>query len=299
MATEQTSAPVPQPYGEVFDRGYQHYDGQRLGRSSSIKALVFWSVKRGVGIKKRWTAKIMPIILYALAYLPAIVITAIIAFIPAEGLGYGSLYGFLEFIILIFAASAAPEMLCDDRRENVLPLYFSRPITRMDYLTAKISAMAILMATIVFGPALMLFAGRALTADSPASWLIRNFDEVLRIFSFGILISALYAAIGLVIATFTTRKGIAAASMIVGLIILTGIVHGLYGAIDASWARFLIFLSPFDIITGTRAWVFGETITGGGLLGEADMPGFAYGIVILLYVGVAAAIMHRRYLRED
>ncbi len=283
----------------MFDRGYQHYDGQRLGRSSSIKALILWSVKRGIGIKKRWTAKIMPIVLYGLAYLPAIVITAIIAFLPAEGLGYGSLYGFLEFIILIYAASVAPEMLCDDRRENVLPLYFSRPITRMDYLVAKISAMAILMATIVFGPALMLFAGRALTADSPASWLVRNFDEVLRIFAFGTLISALYAGIGLVIATFTTRKGIAAASMIVGLIIITGIVHGLHEAIDASWSRFLVFLSPFDIITGTRAWVFGESINNEGLLGAADMPGFTYGLAILAFVSIAAAIMHRRYLRED
>ncbi len=299
MATNQPGASAPQPYGEVFDRGYQHYDGPRLGRSSSVKALTLYSVKRGVGIKKRWTAKIMPIILYGLAYLPAIVITAIIAFIPAEGLGYGSLYGFLEFIILIFAASVAPEMLCDDRRENVLPLYFSRPITRLDYLVAKISAMAILMSTIVFGPALMLFAGRALTADSPASWVVRNFDEVLRIFAFGVLISALYAAIGLVIATFTTRKGIAAASMIVGLIIFTGIVNALNQATDTFMSRFLVFLSPFQIISGTRAWVFGEPVPNDSMLVEADMPGFTYGLAILLYVCIAAFIMHRRYLRED
>lgn len=299
MASER---PVTtQPYGEVFDRGYQHYQGERLGRSYAIKSLIVYSIKRGLGIKKKWTAKITPILLYALAYLPAIVITAIISFFPGEnsGLGYGSLYGFLDFVILIFAASVAPEMLCDDRRENVLPLYFSRPISRLDYLSAKIAAMAILMATLVFGPALMLFAGRALTADNPATWFINNLDEVGRIIVYGTLLSAYYAAIGLVIATFTTRKGIAAAIMIVGVIIVTGFVNGLFSAIEDSAANFLVYLSPFDTLEGARAWVFGTSLSGDSMIAQADVPGFTYGVAILAVLAIAAAVMHRRYLAEE
>ncbi len=299
MSTDRSPVPAQQPYGEVFDRGYQHYQGERLGRKYAVRALIIYSIKRGLGIKKKWTAKIIPIILYSIAYLPAIVITAIISFFPGEtGLGYSSLYGFLDFVILIFAASLAPEMLCDDRRENVLPLYFSRPITRLDYLLAKISAMGILMATLVFGPALLLFAGRALTADNPASWFINNLDEVLRIVAYGVLLSALYAAIGLTIATFTTRKGVAAAIMIVGVIILTAFVHGLYFAIDDPAASVLVYLSTFDVLEGARAWVFG-TNPGGELTGDVDLPGFTYGLAIAAVVGLAAAVMHRRYLSEE
>ena len=299
MASER---PVTtQPYGEVFDRGYQHYQGERLGRSYAIRSLIIYSIKRGLGIKKKWTAKITPILLYTLAYLPAIIITAIISFFPQDdgGLGYGSLYGFLDFVILIFAASVAPEMLCDDRRENVLPLYFSRPISRLDYLLAKISAMGILMATLVFGPALLLFAGRALTADNPATWFINNLDEIGRIIVYGTLLSAYYAAIGLVIATFTTRKGIAAAIMIVGVIILTGFVNGLFSALDDATANFLVYLSPFDLLDGARAWVFGSTLSADGMPGQADMPGFTYGVAILAVLALAAIIMHRRYLAEE
>jgi ABC-2 type transport system permease protein len=290
----------PQPYGEVFDRGYQHYQGERLGRSYAIRALIIYSIKRGLGIKKKWTAKITPILLYSLAYLPAIVITAIISFFPTEtGLGYGSLYGFLDFVILIFAASVAPEMLCDDRRENVLPLYFSRPLSRLDYLLSKIAAMAILMASLVFGPALMLFIGRTLTAGNPVSWFIDNLDEVLRIFTYGTLLSAYYAAIGLMIATFTTRKGIAAAIMIVGVIILTGFINGLYFAIDHSSAGMLVYLSPFDLLDGTRAWVFGTSLGADSLAGEADVPGFSYGFAIVAVLALAAGVMYRRYLAEE
>jgi ABC-2 type transport system permease protein len=298
MASEK---PVTtQPYGEVFDRGYQHYTGERLGRSYAIRALVIYSIKRGLGIKKNWTAKITPILLYALAYLPAIVITAIISFFPGEtGLGYGSLYGFINFVILIFAASVAPEMLCDDRRENVLPLYFSRPMSRLDYLMAKIMAMALLMATLVFGPALMLFAGRALTAGNPASWFINNLDEVLRIFVYGTLLSAFYAAIGLIIATFTTRKGIAAAIMIVGILMVTAFVNGLYFAIDDSAADLLVYLSPMDVISATRSWVFGTALDPDSMPGQADLPGFTYGVAILVVLALSAAVMHRRYLSEE
>lgn len=298
MASEKPVA--GQPYGEVFDRGYQHYTGERLGRSYAIRALVIYSIKRGLGIKKNWTAKITPILLYALAYLPAIVITAIISFFPGEtGLGYGSLYGFINFVILIFAASVAPEMLCDDRRENVLPLYFSRPMSRLDYLMAKILAMALLMATLVFGPALMLFAGRALTAGNPASWFINNLDEVLRIFVYGSLLSAFYAAIGLMIATFTTRKGIAAAIMIVGILMVTAFVNGLYFALDDSAADLLVYLSPMDVISATRSWVFGTALDPDSMPGQADMPGFTYGLAILAVLALSAAVMHRRYLSEE
>src|SRR6188508_349886 len=60
-------------YGEVFDRGYKHYDGPRLGRNHARRALVGYSVKRAMGIKKSWTAKVIPIFLYIAALMPVII----------------------------------------------------------------------------------------------------------------------------------------------------------------------------------------------------------------------------------
>src|SRR5215217_9117311 len=54
----------PSRYGEIFDRGYKHYDGPRLGRRGAFFALIRYSMKRALGIKKSWTAKIIPIFLY-------------------------------------------------------------------------------------------------------------------------------------------------------------------------------------------------------------------------------------------
>lgn len=297
MAAEQ---PIQQPYGEIFDRGYQHYAGERLGRAHAVRALTIYSIKRGLGIKKKWTAKILPIILYAVAFIPAMVIIALLAFLPADelGIGFDSLYGTLETVILIFAAALAPEMLADDRRDNVLSLYFSRPITRWDYLGAKVAAMAFLMGTIVFGPPLLLYFGLILTADSPVSYFFDNIGTLLKIIGYGVLLAAFFAALGLIIAQFTTRKGIAAAVLIVGTILLTGIANAFFEAVsDQSWRGYLLFISPLEYLGAARVWIFGGQKT--EFAEATDIPGILYLVFAGAVVAIAMYMMHRRYETEE
>ena len=123
---QRGSAPAPEPqgrYGEIFDRGYSHYTGQRLGRQHARRALVGYSVKRAMGIKKSWTAKVIPMFLYIAVAMPVIISLGIRAFLPsAEILDYGQFFGFVFILQGIFAATVAPEMLCPDRHEHVLSL---------------------------------------------------------------------------------------------------------------------------------------------------------------------------------
>ena len=122
------SARIDTSDAQIYDRGYRHYDGAREGRTHAIRALIVYSIKRGLGIKKRWTAKIIPILVYGFAFFPVVIIVGIRSFIgdAAQGFGYQTLYDLLATVLLVFAAATAPEMLCDDRRQRVLPLYFSR-----------------------------------------------------------------------------------------------------------------------------------------------------------------------------
>lgn len=301
MATSSPDTQPEQPYGEIFDRGYQHYTGPRMGRSYAVRRLTIHSIRRGLGIKKKWTAKIVPILLYGLAYTPALIIVALLAFIPVEdfnGLGVDSLYGVLETVILVYAAALAPEMLCDDRRQGTLQLYFARPLTRLDYLTAKVLAMGLLMATVIFGPPLLLFLGLAMTGDSPLSYFVDNFSELLQIASYGVMVSAFYAAIALTISLFTTRKGVAAAILIVGVILISSIVNAFYSAFDSDWRGWLVLLSPFDFIDSLRRWVFANE-SQNRMVETAGMPEAVLGLWLLAVVGIAIAFMQRRYLREE
>ena len=54
----------------------------------------------------------------------------------------------------IFLAAQAPELVVNDIRYRVLPLYFSRPMSRIDYVAAKLVALALglLSLTLAAGP---------------------------------------------------------------------------------------------------------------------------------------------------
>jgi ABC-2 type transport system permease protein len=305
QAAQQPAARSAQPYGEIFDRGYQHYTGQRLGRRHAVRALIWYSVKRGLGIKKKWSAKIIPILIYLLAYIPAVITIAILAFVSAAVPGeepttfsYPDLNQVLEWALLIFAAALAPEMLCDDRRENVLPLYFARPITRVDYLIAKIIAMFGLMATVAFGPPLLLFLGKTLLADNPISYLGDHVADLGRIAVFGTLVSAYYAAISLAIAAYTNRKGVAAAIMVGGALIVSLLANGLFDALESSARRYLVLVSPLDIGAAISHWMFGGLDDAVGLA-AVELPSIAYVGGVLVLAAIASLVMYRRYLAEE
>ncbi|HLU37187.1 MAG TPA: hypothetical protein VKZ61_15605, partial [Thermomicrobiales bacterium] len=74
-----------QPYGEVFDRGYRSYDGPRHGRSGAITSLIGYSMKRAMGIRKSWTAKILPFLLYTAITIPLVVQIGVTAIVPDAG----------------------------------------------------------------------------------------------------------------------------------------------------------------------------------------------------------------------
>ena len=50
-----------QPQGEVFDIGYQPYEGAREGRNAARKALLIDGMRTALGMGRGLTAKILPI----------------------------------------------------------------------------------------------------------------------------------------------------------------------------------------------------------------------------------------------
>jgi ABC-2 type transport system permease protein len=298
MASNQPPVTTPaQPYGEIYDLGYKHYDGKRLGRAHAIKALIVYSMKRGLGIKKKWTAKLIPIGLYATAFVPAFIVAGIKAFVPTDDFTYSyhDLNDFVAITLFIFAAALGPEMLSDDRRENVLGLYFSRALTRLDYLLAKIAAMGILLGTIAFGPPLLLFVANVLLADNPISYFFDHIGDIGRIAAYGTLAAAYLGAISLAIAAFTNRKGVAGAIFIGGLFMVTAIANALFEALDAAVGDYIILFDPIDLITALSAWIWSEPTN----MEMADLPGYWYAFAVLVTVALSGMLMYRRYLADE
>jgi ABC-2 type transport system permease protein len=287
----------PQRFGEVYDRGYQHYLGKRLGRRHAYWALITYSMKRAMGIKKSWTAKVIPFLLYLAVAGTVLIVIGIEAFLPdqmtEEVMDFPDYFGFIYLIEGAFVATIAPEMLCGDRRENVLTLYFSRVLTRLDYVVGKLLATAILTTTISVVPAALLWLFRQLIADAPLTALRENVDDLGRVLLAGTAIALYLGTFGLVVASFTGRKSIAVAVIFIGYAVVEGLVNGVREALDFNrTADLLGFLSP-ALVTSTFV----------GKLFNPDAPGeypwTAYLLAMAVTVALGVLVMLWRYLPED
>ena len=159
---------APGQYGEIFDRGYRHYDGPRLGQAQAIWALARYSMARSLGMRRPWTAKIIPMLLYAAVAIPVLIAIGIRAVFPAfQFLDYPEFFGAIFLLVGIFVALIAPEMMSSDRHDGLLPLYFSRPIGRSSYVLAKLLATGLLTLSMSLLPAVVLWLGNGLLAAEP------------------------------------------------------------------------------------------------------------------------------------
>jgi ABC-2 type transport system permease protein len=288
---------APGRYGEVYDRGYRHYAGERLGRKHAFNALVRYSILRAMGIKKRWTSKIVPMILYVVAFGTVLILIGIESFVPdTVTMSYPAYFIFIFIILGLFVAVTAPEMLCGDRRERVLTLYFSRAITRLDYVLAKLCAMAALTFTISFFPVGLLWLFRQLLADAPLTAISNNADQLAKLLLAGGLIAFFLGAIGLVLSSFTGRVSIAVVMIIVGYVISETLINSLGWALrEYDWSDYVYFLSPAGVAFGLGFSLFSEPNTEVPI----EFQWWAYTAAMLAWIAVAGAIMVWRYVPED
>ena len=213
--------------GAVYDRGYRPYEGPRGLRGASTFALYKASIRRALGFRRSWRQKFAPFVLLGVVTIPAIV---------NVGIGYvtrDQLDNKLEIItyrdyvgvssaLLLFVALVAPDVMCPDRRQKVLPLMFARPLTGVDYVLAKVGAIASILFAFSFFPQVVLFLGNMLVSDSAADYFTGHLDVLWRVPVTVALLALYYAVVGVAIASLTERRIVAGAAVI-GLFLITSI----------------------------------------------------------------------------
>ena len=295
------------PGGSIYDLGYQTYDGQRLGRRSAVRALFNQTVLAAYGIGRGGRSKIAPFTLAALAILPAVLAVGIAALAAQAGVAgdalegaspirYDSYAGIVSTLIMLFCAAQAPELFGRDQRYSVLPLYFSRVLTRTDYALAKVGGLVVALLIVGLSPYVILFMGRVFVAPDPAIGLTDEIVQVPRFLLQSALVAGLFGGLASLVAAWTPRRAYATAT-IIAIFIIPPVVVGLIGSLTTlALARFIVLLSPADVLAGTNAAIFGS-LSEDPVVASADLPGWAY--VAAATVGILGSIglTVRRYLR--
>lgn len=164
----------------IFDQGYQHWQGPLSGR------LRRWLTIARHGVRVQRNNRILRLFLL-FAWLPAIGlifamvlwgfverkvpgVLAALSWLPddlrqdphayratAWTLAYWIFFRVELFFIMLLVAIAGPGLISQDLRFNALPLYFARPLTRLDYFLGKLGVIGALVAFIAVGPAVFAY----------------------------------------------------------------------------------------------------------------------------------------------
>ncbi len=282
--------------GVIHDIGYRRYTGARLGRGYATASLYTHGLRTAFGLGRSAGAKVFPWGVFGLLMGVAAILVAVQSQIGAATgeriFQYWEYPTQVNLLVLLFCAVAAPELVSRDIRGGVLPLYFSRPLTRTDYPLAKWAALVSSDFLLLLAPLVLLFLGTAFSGND----LGKVWDEFV-LFNQGLVVAGLtavlFSSIALVVSSLAGRRAVAAA-LTVGLFILTTPVLGVLQAV--AWSQgpapgsdlpggsgltmfqLSFLVSPFTIVQGIGAWLF-----------SAEQP--FIGDFGPLYLGVTLAIV--------
>ncbi len=290
--------------GVVYDLGYAPHEGPRLGRAGAVVATIKDGVRRVLGLRRRARKKILPWLLIAIALIPAIVFVGLAFFLETFAPdadspfgGHADYYNLAGPVMILFTALAAPELLIPDREEGVLAVYSSRPMTPRDYLLAKGSALAIVIAGFLVVPQILMYVGfAAIDQDGFAATLIGEWQSLWAILVTSVAFLVSYGSMALIVAVYARRLAPATGVILGVLAGSTPIAVGLAETASFAGSRYGALLAvaqhPFVI----KDWAFGES----GAEYIATSQGFGPGtLAILLGVLAVAAgwLAIRRYQR--
>lgn len=238
----------------IFDQGYQHWKGTLSGHAWR------WLAISRHGLRGQFKSRIVRMILL-LAWLPALVLVIAMALWGlfeqgSEGviqllkpilppgvaadphayrqaiwtIAYSTFFKFEIFFIMLLMVVAGPNLISRDLRFNALPLYFSRPLRRLDYFLGKLGVIAALVAAVAVAPAMVAYVfGICFSLDLG---MIRDTWQLLPAsMGYGLVIVASTGTLMLAVSSLSRRSlyvGIAWG----GLWLISSAVAGVLGGIQ-------------------------------------------------------------------
>jgi ABC-2 type transport system permease protein len=284
----------------IHDIGYRHYDGRRLGRAYTVRSLFAHNLRAAYGLGRPARSKVMPFLLFTIMVVPAAISVAITAFTSSTGgtpvplIRYPAYALYLQPLIAIFLASQAPVLASRDLRFHVTPLYFSRPLSRFDYTAAKYGAFVTALLILLATPVTVLFAGALVTRQQDLVGHAVHYAAGLA----GCLILALVlAAIGLVMAAFTPRRGFGVTAVMGVYLISSAAVATVQGIAEThskfAVARWAGMFTPFNLVDGVQVWALRARPSAP----EPPPPGLGGPVFALVCAAVVAGSLAVLYLR--
>jgi ABC-2 type transport system permease protein len=167
----------------IFDQGYQHWNGRLSGH------VWRWLAVTREGVRAQWKKRATRSAVLV-AFGPALLLSAMLIVwglleqqsslldtfgpllrgLPPEiiegpkqyrasfwTMAYHYFFQIQTFFAMILVLIVGPDLISQDLRFNAIPLYFSRPLRRIDYFLGKLGVIGFYLAVVAIGPALVAY----------------------------------------------------------------------------------------------------------------------------------------------
>ncbi len=286
--------------GTIYDLGYQQYRGARLGRLHAIQTLIVYSFRTAFGMGRGARAKFVPVFVGVVVFLPAIVTVGIASATNQPALiNYARQLEFTSFLLALFVAAQAPELIVTDRQQGVLSLYLSRPMSGTDYIFAKLAAMTGAMLAMTLTPQLLLFLGKVNSGIAVWAAFKDEYPKLWPIVAGTFLTSLLLASLGLMLSSFASKRAYGSATVVAFFLLMPAATALVRTFSLGNLRRYVLLGNPLYLMLGFFNWLFDIEARKRSVIGRADIPGPVYLYVILAMCAVCCSILYLRYRKSQ
>jgi len=188
----------------IYDLSYRQWSG--VWTSYPYR---WWVITRqGINILGRKRRFLVLMILSALPFLVRCVmlyLSTVLGRIPLLTINAKFFEDFLSqqmFFVFIIAIYAGAGLIANDLKANALQIYFSKPITRRDYVMGKLGVLFFFLALPTLVPGMLLFF-LAVLFKSDASFLEQNYWVPASVLGYSLLIIATYSVVMLAVSSLS------------------------------------------------------------------------------------------------
>jgi ABC-2 type transport system permease protein len=252
----------------VYKRGYQRYQGSCTSHLTRLLAFPRFSWRRLMD------QRLVVIVLMASLFWPlacgAFIYLSnhtellqgfggpLVNFLTIKGTFFLTFMGVQSFFAVLLAALAGPGLVAPDLANNALPLYFSRPLSRLDYVLARLLVLAGLLAMVTWIPGLILFGVQVGMAGW--SWFAANWTLGGAVFAGFALWSLLLGLVALASSAYVRWRIIAGALVLAFFFVLAGAAQLIKAVTGAEWA---LALNPGEAMNRIWSVMLGVELTSG------------------------------------
>lgn len=271
----------------VYKRGYQRYTGPLTGEWTRLLAYPRFAWQRLL-------AQRLVIIALMLSVLPILVAATFIYLGSHQelwrGMGMGDAARLLEvnglfFLVftnvqagfaVVVAALTGPGLIAPDLANGGLPLYFSRPLTRRDYVLSRMLVLVGLLSLLTWVPGLLLFVMQ--TSMAGGEWAVKNWHLGVGMVG-GQIIWIVFVSLVALAASAWVKWRIIAGALTLALFFVTAGAGGVINAVFRE--RWGLYLNPAVNMSNLWREFFGVDLPMGL---EVRTSAISLGLMALLFL---------------